>query len=341
MKKRLAENINLWLFRHLETILHVAGWIWVVVTLAEIWISPNQIKSKITHSYSILSALLVFYSNLLWLVPLFLKRGKWLIYLLLLLVLAGLLLVSGLMIHLGVEGESADDLGLLMGLMILGILFSLIYTFTRDWIINLRFIERLKSEKLDAELAFLKSQVDPHFLFNTLNTLYALALEENSPKTADAIHRLGILMRYNLHDSQSELVSLHKEMDFIEKYIFLQQMRLPAKCRVEWTIKADDESWMEKKIAPMLLIPFVENAFKHGISPTEDSFIQISCSISNDRLVLTVKNSILDNLEKTYSGIGLQNVQNRLKLLYPGQHHLSLDLQQGIHITRLEINLHP
>lgn len=342
MKKGIFHTIQTWLIAHWEKLLHAAGWFLVFLTISEIWFSQNLLKVKIIHSYSIFASVFVFYVNILWLIPAFLKKKKWATYLMALLTIVAAMLSAGVLIHLGVEGEDSDDLGLLLGLMILGVLFSLVYIFTRDWVLNLGYIEKLKSEKLAIELAFLKSQVDPHFLFNTLNTLYALALEENGTKTADGIAKLGTLMRYNLHDSQAEFVSLGKEMDFIEKYIALQKLRVPERCRIEWHIEPETDSWRDKNITPMLFIPFVENAFKHGVSLTDDTFIHIHFAISEDLLVLTIKNSIFPGRNADdRAGIGLQNVKNRLDLLYPGQHMLTLDHQKGIHATRLEINLHP
>ncbi|MEZ4772025.1 MAG: histidine kinase [Bacteroidia bacterium] len=342
MKKGILNTIQTWLAAHWEKLLHAAGWFLVFLTMSEIWFSQNLLKVKIIHSYSIIASVFVFYVNILWLIPAFLKKKRWATYLMALITIVAAMLSAGILIHLGVQGEDSDDLGLLLGLMILGVLFALVYIFTRDWVLNLGYIEKLKSEKLEVELAFLKSQVDPHFLFNTLNTLYALALEEKAGKTADAIAKLGTLMRYNLHDSQVEFVSLGKEMDFIEKYITLQQLRVPERCRIEWVMAPETESWMDKKIAPMLLIPFVENAFKHGVSLTDDTFIHIHFAISEEMLVLTIKNSILPgSTTDERTGIGLQNVKSRLDLLYPGQHDLAIDHQKGIHTTRLEINLHP
>lgn len=219
---------------------------------------------------------------------------------------------------------------------ILGFILSTGYKFTKDWIINLTIIDRLKSENLSRELSFLKAQVDPHFLFNTLNSLYALALQENSDKTADGIIKLSTLMRYNLHDSQAPKISILKEIGYIEKYISLQRLRASEKNKITFELQKETH---ELEIAPMLLIPFVENAFKYSLNPIEIAFIEVSIIIIGNDLTLKVCNSIATNSIGEKSGIGLKNVKNRLELLYPDSHSLLANKIKNEFQAELRINL--
>jgi two-component system, LytTR family, sensor kinase len=178
-----------------------------------------------------------------------------------------------------------------------------------------------EKEKLNSELSFLKSQVSPHFLFNTLNNLYTLA-SVNSKDTAPAIMKLSEMMRYMIYESEDEKVWLSKEIEYLESYVELQKLRVPPDVDINFTIESDNE---RKLIAPMLLVPFIENAFKHGISYRHGSFIDIKIKAWDNFISIKVKNSVNTNADKDKtSGIGLQNVKRRLELLYPNKYRLEL-----------------
>lgn len=196
-----------------------------------------------------------------------------------------------------------------------------------------------------ANLDFLRSQINPHFLFNALNTLYGLALQENSERTAQGVQMLGDMMRFMLHENQQPTILLGREVDYLRNYIALQELRTAVSPTITLTTNlAEVRSHVH--IAPMLLLPFVENAFKHGISFKHKSWISITLECRHDTLYFDVRNSLhpkpAPELEPTASGIGLANVRQRLDLLYPGQYellirptveeffvHLTLDLQPG------------
>jgi LytS/YehU family sensor histidine kinase len=194
-----------------------------------------------------------------------------------------------------------------------------------------------ETAKLNSELAFLKSQINPHFLFNTLNNLFSLA-HSRSEKTAGAIMKLSELMRYMLEDTAGKKVELYRELEYIKNYLELQRLRLDDAVKVELIMEGD---FHNKSIEPLLLIPFIENAFKHGVSYQENSFIHIEL-ISNDyQLVLKMENSIpSQKMEKDeVSGIGLKNVKKRLEMLYPGAHRLHMIQNESKYIVHLTINL--
>jgi len=177
----------------------------------------------------------------------------------------------------------------------------------------------------NADLDFLRSQINPHFLFNALNTIYGTALQEKAERTSEGIEKLGDMMRFMLQENMQDKISLTREIDYLNNYISLQQLRTATSPDVK--IQALIEEQLNPlKISPMLLIPFVENAFKHGISLREPSHIRITLQTQGSKLLFDVHNSIHlkpdSDPEKEKSGIGLANVKQRLKLLYPGRHEL-------------------
>lgn len=178
-----------------------------------------------------------------------------------------------------------------------------------------------------ANLDFLRSQINPHFLFNALNTLYGTALQENADRTGTGIQKLGDMMRFMLQENVQEKISLTREIDYLNNYIDLQKLRTQITPDIVIELQIDGEA-DGLQIAPMLLIPFVENAFKHGISLREPSHIKIVLNIRDNELLFDVTNSIHTKTgidpEKDKSGIGLENVKQRLQLLYPDQHSLTI-----------------
>jgi len=184
---------------------------------------------------------------------------------------------------------------------------------------------KIELGQASADLSFLRSQINPHFLFNILNTLYGLALQENAERTASGIQKLGDMMRFMLHENNQDRILLAREIEYLRNYIDLQQLRTASTPGI--TVECDIQDALEGTyIAPMLLIPFVENAFKHGISLQEKSWIKISLYESDQRLYFDVHNSIHRKAEadpeRSHSGVGLENVKQRLAMLYAGNHEL-------------------
>lgn len=177
----------------------------------------------------------------------------------------------------------------------------------------------------NANIDFLRSQINPHFLFNVLNTIYGTAIQEGAERTSSAVEKLGDMMRFMLHENMQEKIGLSREIDYLNNYISLQRLRTDgnAAFQVETHIERPDTVL---QIAPMLLIPFVENAFKHGISFREPSHIKVTLEIRDNTLYFDVYNSKHarpeHDPEKDSNGVGLSNVQQRLQLLYPQQHEL-------------------
>ncbi|MFW5872529.1 MAG: sensor histidine kinase [bacterium] len=211
-------------------------------------------------------------------------------------------------------------------LNIVVLILSLGYGLTRTWIKKEKSNQHLKEEKLSAELDFLKAQLNPHFLFNVLNMAFSSATSSGDERTADMIEKLAGLMRYMLYESNVDKIELSKEIAYIENYINLQKLRLSDDLPVSISFKTKGNC-NKNKIAPLILIPFIENAFKYGIKLGEKSKIDIDLYIKDDNLQFTVENTIFNtqgNLEDKNSGLGLKNVIKRLSILYPNNHKLEL-----------------
>jgi hypothetical protein len=244
----------------------------------------------------------------------------------------------------GTVGSVSYDLGELMGVTYLWMII-LITPFT--WILY-RYGRRTSGKitqlasalsTSNASLDSLKSQINPHFLFNALNTLYGTAIQEHSERTAQGIQQLGDMMRFMLHDNMQDSIPLNKEIQYLRNYIDLQKLRTQTsdKIRIDTAL---DETACQHSVTPMLLIPFVENAFKHGISLIRPSWIKVSLTCTPDKVYFDVYNSVHpsndSDPENDGSGIGLENVRRRLQLLYPGRHELTIHQSQTeyfIHLT--------
>ncbi len=206
-----------------------------------------------------------------------------------------------------------------------------------QWFETERRNKEIENEKLNTELSFLKSQINPHFLFNTLNNIYSLAAD-GSRHTAEAVMKLSSIMRYVLTEAKNDAVPVEKEIQFITHYIELQKLRLTDKSTVDFSVIGDP---FGKKISPLLLLPFVENAFKYGISTREVSPIIIKLDVSTNEFFFFVKNnkhnsSILKPADNT--GIGINNSRRRLELLY--HDHYALDIKNAENDFTVKLNIH-
>ncbi len=226
------------------------------------------------------------------------------------------------------------------------------YAFTSVFLIffsmGLRVLERhaqveklqkeLEKEKLNSELAFLKNQISPHFFFNTLNNIYSL-ISINAEDSQKAVLQLSKLMRYLLYESEHGNTKLSSEIDFMSNYIDLMKLRMSDKVALSVSFP---EKYNDRSIPPLLFIPFIENAFKHGISNRGKSYIEISMKVYNDSLTFRCANSIQKTREEGESGhpgIGLDNVGKRLTLLFPGRHKLEIGKTESEFEVTLQISL--
>ncbi len=197
--------------------------------------------------------------------------------------------------------------------------------------------KKLVKEKLEAELKFLRTQTNPHFLFNTLNNIYALA-RKKSDHTADVVMMLSKLLRFMLYESKKNSITIAEELRVLKDYIELERIRYNERLTIGFTESIDNET---QPIAPLILLPFVENAFKHGASETRfNSFIYIHVQLQQGQLIFTIENSKEeDGVEKITENIGLSNVRRQLELMYPG-HRLDMEIGKTIFRVTLTINLY-
>jgi len=211
---------------------------------------------------------------------------------------------------------------------------------TEQWYSNEKQRKEMETQKLSAELSLLKQQINPHFFFNTLNSIYSLA-SRKSEKTPEAIIKLSELMRYIIYESDKELVPLKKELDYISNYVQLQRLRIKDEVEVVYNTEVEFNDIM---IEPMLLLPFIENAFKHGVDYSQNCRILINVKVSTSNLVLIVENPLIKKqnpvIEES-SGKGLANSSKRLDLLYPHQHELNISDKNDLFRIELTLNLHP
>lgn len=212
--------------------------------------------------------------------------------------------------------------------MVINVVFFLLVTsggkFLFEYLKKMMKLKDIENKQLKAELNLLKAQVHPHFLFNTLNNLYGLITQNQNQQASDVTLKLADLMRYLLDSSKSDVVSLNKEIQFLEDYLSLEKIRLSQKTDIKFTV-----SGMKKElfVAPLLFIPLVENAFKHGLNTiSADSYAHFSLSVQGNELFFEAINSVGKSLEKTEkSGTGLENLKKRLQLIYPQKHQLDIE----------------
>ena len=283
--------------------------------------------------------ILFFYFNTLLLIPRLLNRKKIGIYITLIILL--FFVFKYLLNMVPMEGH-ARDVRREYFFSIFPYLFtwamSTVYWFVTDKIRTEQLLKEKENENLKTELSFLRSQVSPHFLFNVLNNMVAMA-RLKSDMLEPSLIRLSGLMRYMLYESDEASVTLMREIEYVNSYIELQKIRYASTL----FLRVDMDSGDNQLIEPMLLIPFIENAFKHGTSSIEDPVIEISLKITEGLLDFGVKNKFNpqnEEIKDQTSGIGLHNVVRRLNLLYAQKHMLTISKENGWFVISLQIKLH-
>lgn len=219
------------------------------------------------------------------------------------------------------------------------VIFVSMLRFAKDWFELEARKKEVENEKLTAELGFLKEQINPHFLFNTLNNLYYLAYTK-SENTTEVIAKLSQMMRYMIYESNHPQVPLSKEIEYMQNYISLERLRLNNQIPISFDVSGDTAA---AKIAPLILITFLENAFKHGVDANNaDSWVKVNIRVSDNSCWYSVENSkrmdgAVANPEK--SGIGLRNVMRRLELSYPGNFDIKVNDDANRYKVELQLRL--
>lgn len=281
----------------------------------------------------------IFYLNLLFLIPRFFSRKRFGVYisLLVLLFILFMAVLSSLPNDGHRHGFQRESFFLIFPYLLIWAM-STVYWFVTDKIRTEQLLKDRENENLKTELSFLRSQVSPHFLFNVLNNMVAMA-RLKSDLLEPSLIRLSGLMRYMLYESDEARVNLVREIEYVNSYIELQRIRYTKSL----FIRVDMDPGDNQLIEPMLLIPFIENAFKHGTSSIEDPIIEISLKISDGLIDFRVKNKFdpkNEEVKDETSGIGLTNVVRRLNLLYAQKHILSINKDYGWFTVSLQIKLH-
>jgi two-component system, LytTR family, sensor kinase len=225
--------------------------------------------------------------------------------------------------------------------MLFVVMVSTVLKILSDWWRYQQEKQELITQSMQSELRFLRSQINPHFLFNTLNNLYALALTKND-KAPEVVLKLAEIMRYMLYDCNERRVNIQREIDFMENYISLERIRLPKGAEVQLSVEGEVKNHM---IVPLLFVPFLENSFKHGLNRHLDSagYVHIRLKIQDDHLTFFIENSkpinLPENLKPHQGGIGLRNLRSRLKMHYPFRHHLEIKDLPDQYTALLQIEL--
>ncbi len=340
--------------KYIEPIIHIAIWtLGCFLILRNVNTIGDFRKESgpfwIPVLFGTLMNLTIFYLTAFVLVPKFLRQKK--IKTLIVLLVGGFIGINFfeslidyhfLVPHFSTESESLSSFFFYnssIGFFIL--LFALTYALIKYWVKNETLKRVLLEEKLTTEMAFLKSQINPHFLFNTLNGFYAKSLKHNVPELADGIAKLAELMRYMVYETNADKVILEKEIHHLKKFIEVYQLRIAEEddVLINFSITGAIQT---VKISPMLLIPFVENAIKHGIDPKATSIIDISLELVKNKLSFKVTNTIHQasfGLSDESSGFGLDNLKKRLSILYPDKYTLETKEDRGNFISLLILQL--
>lgn len=331
--------------------LHILIWV-VVFTLPYLLIrypvnenrkDPDDNGFFLMNNLTGLLWVAIFYLNARVFTPLLLYTKKYIYYILTFVVLFGVIMVIHyfLFTHL-IHNRPfilRRSIGANLFPFLLAIAVSIVYRMIQDRNKTEMLLQQRQAETMKSELSFLRSQVSPHFMFNVLNNILALA-RLKSDQLEPTIFKLSTLMRYMLYETNEEKVLLQKEIDYLNSYIDLQKQRIGGKVKLSVNILPAESHY---EIAPMLLIPFIENAFKHGAAHVKDAQIDIEMKVVNGELNFVISNRFdahdSDEHKDKTTGIGLNNVIRRLKLLYPEKHSLFITKENGWFVVTLQLNL--
>ena len=325
-------------------------------TLSNLEITINALIILIIYTFSFLSShmgrkeilsltlvLLIFYIHTFFIIPVLVDQKRKLRYAVLTIALCVTfyLLIRKIIRTLFNDVQTAEDVFYIIFTLTAVLLLTLSLSYLYAYLRTIKAKERLFNLRLgskESELRLLKSQVNPHFLFNSLNAIYATALVENAPKTSESIAKLASLIRYMQQDMNENFIPLKNEIKYIEDYVDIQKIR----SAVEPIVELRFENIENYLISPGLLIPFVENAFKYGIDPSKASKLEISVSCNNNWIIFECLNTCHEGY-KTYEkeagfGIGIKNTKQRLELVYRKNHTFEIKKLNGFFSVKMGIN---
>ncbi len=331
-----------------RAVYHSLSWIAFIVIFT---ILDSLLSENISIWYLLLDQVIlaVFYAlgvyfNILYLIPNYLSKKKYFIYIILLLLTVFIVAPLHMVLRIltlppNFENYLIANQGWIFFVTFLFIFGSTILKIISDWLRHQREKKELETQTLQSELRFLKTQINPHFLFNTLNNLYALTLKK-SDKAPEIVIKLSEMMRYMLYECNEKWVPLHREVNYLKNYLDLERLRQGKDVEISFDVAG---AIANQEIAPLLFIPFIENSFKHGVSNTIDKgFVHISLNVEPDNVFLYIENSkpsVPARFHKRSGGIGLVNVRRRLDLLYLNKYELTIEDSPKKYSVSLELEL--
>jgi len=327
---------------------HVIFWIITIVFFiySRIDLIERGGWSQFLLEIFIRNALLIFicYANILWLIPRLFQTKKYVpfvgfVFLLLIFYACSKSLHDAyLNEHLikGVKKSFLQNAYYNFSIALFYVCITMGLELSKEWFIQRDYLQKIKIENLNSEINYLKAQINPHFLFNSLNTLY-VQIDQKNVEAKKTLEKISEMLRYQLYECNNETISMEKELEYIGNYIEIQKLRRENNCEINYFY---DEKIKSSRVAPLLLIPFVENAFKH-LSNFNDraNIVRVNVKKENGNMLCTVYNTSSNSINKNYEGIGLKNVKRRLELLYPDKHQLQIDQQDHSFEVKLSITL--
>ncbi len=325
---------------------------WVFVLFALTFIESQNAESSFFFNFSnnlirLFIFCLIVYFNLNYLIPNYLTQKKFFTYLALLILsviiitpLEDLILYFKFHNYPDLQNALVQDLNVsfIPNFVLAG--SSTILKIVSDWVRHLRERQELHTQTMQSELRFLKSQINPHFLFNTLNNLYALTLKK-SDEAPEIVIKLSEMMRYMLYECNEKQVLLSKEVHYLRNYLDLESLRQGKNVEINFDVSGNIS---DQNIAPLMFIPFLENSFKHGLNNhISKGFVNIKLDVADNNVYMYIENSKPETMPKPTrrrsGGIGLVNVRRRLDLLYPGKYTLNIQDKPNTYAVEMNIDL--
>jgi len=322
---------------------------WFLIIFLQLVMATNFLSFRMAlvfAGFNMILAMVMFYGNSLWIFPRYFEKRRYGWYILINFLLIGFLShmffiaddhiisnfrTAALPAHLPPFFPYFRIFSLLIFIFFISLVFSLIRKTTEQELDR----KQLSKEKSDTEIRLLKAQINPHFIFNSLNNIYSLSYSK-SDEAPEAVLKLSEMLRYVYYDCNRDEVTLGAEIEYIRNYMAFQQMKSPQEQDIELLTEGIDESY---RIAPMLFIPFVENAFKYSkIEDQKDAWVKMKMSTEKGKLCFRIRNTHPENGNTPGSGMGMVNVRNRLGLTYPGKHSLDINDKDGVFEVHMKIS---
>lgn len=327
-------------------LLHVLFWCFVFAMMLLAGEDNTSMMEVTRKLINISFYILVVYINLEYLIPKFLSQKNFMTYCLLLLAMVAVFTpIKVLLLYITYDEVDPKEFLIMNQQYIFLLLFliaggSTVLKIISDWQRHQRDRKDLETQRMQSEIKFLKSQINPHFLFNTLNSLYALTLKK-SDKAPEIVIKLSEMMRYMLYECNERRVPLYKEVNYVQNYLDLEKLRQSGEAEILFEVEGNIS---DQLIAPLIFIPFLENSFKHGINhQLGDGYVNVKMKVLDNKLLMRIVNSKPATppmpVDKTSGGIGLVNVERRLNLLYLNQYKLDILDEPKEHIVELSLDL--